>query len=522
MAGYVGRAANRQSMIAIAIMLAILLWAFLGQENFRTVVQTVRSASRPVLEWYFVGIICFFFGAMLWLGVSRYYRVRLGADDEEPEYTLAAWLSMLFAAGTGVGLLFWSIAEPLEHFDSNPFQAGELQNPAALALRLTFFHWGLSGWAIFALIGLCLAYFSFRRNRPLTLRSALEPVIGRHSDGIIGRGFDVVAVIATVFGVTTTLGLGARQVGTGLNEVFGLPGSTWVQLATIAVIIAVATTSVALGLQRGIRRLSEFNVVLAGLLLLFFFVYGPTNHLISMTLEVSGAYLQKLPAQSLFTGATGGADWLNEWTIFYWGWWIAWAPFVGMFIARISRGRTIGEFLLGVFLFPSVFTFIWIGILGGSALHLQGEGVTDLISVVQEDEARALFVTIRELGAPSTLTTLVSGMAILLIAIFFATSADSGTLVINTILSDGSTTPPAWRRISWSIGIGLLTAALILAGGIEILQQTVVLAAVPFSVVLAAMTIGLFRALMSEEQDPRKGRKGRRPRQPWAGTDEPD
>jgi len=517
--GQVERAARRQSAVSIAIIIVLLIWVFLGPQSLKSLVEIARSYTRPFLQWYFVGIVFFFLGAMLWLGSSRFHSIRLGADDERPEYALAAWLSMLFAAGTGVGLLFWSIAEPLLHLADNPFEPGEVQGASVLALRLAFFHWGLSGWAIYALIGLCLAYFAYRKNRPLTLRSALRPLIGEASEGVVGRGFEVVAVVATVFGVTTTLGLGAQQVATGLNEVFGVSESVWIELVVIAVIIGIATTSVALGLQRGIRRLSEFNVVLAGLLLLFFFVYGPTNELLSLTMQATGAYLQNLPTQSLFTGASDGDDWLDEWTIFYWGWWIAWAPFVGMFIARISRGRTIGEFLLAVFLFPTLFTFVWIGVLGGSALQIQTNGIFDLISVVQQDETRALFLTVRQLEAPAELAHFVNGMVILLVAIFFATSADSGTIVINTILSDGDTTPPVRRRVAWSIGVGLLTAGLVLAGGVRILQQTVVLAALPFSVVLMAMSAGLIRALTSEEDGSRKGRKTHRPREPWTGRD---
>jgi choline/glycine/proline betaine transport protein len=347
-------------------------------------------------------------------------------------------------------------------------------------------------------------------------------MLGRAANGPIGRGFDVVAVVATAFGITTTLALGAGQITSGLEETFGVTGSDLLELGLIAAIIAVSTTSVALGLQKGIRRLSEVNILLVALLLLFFLVFGPANQLVATTIEAAGAYLQTLPRQSLFTGATRSEDWLEQWTIFFWGWWIAWAPFVGMFIARISRGRTIGEFLFGVFIVPTVFTVIWFGTVGGAALELQTSGSVDILSAMGDVDARALFITIREIGAPESLVPVVSGLTILLIAIFFATSADSGTLVITTILGGGDERPPMWNRVGWSLGIGVLTAALTFAGDIRIIQSAVVLAALPFSVMLILMCAGLIRALTQEAEGPRQGGKAHRPRQPWTGEDEPD
>ncbi|SFP19106.1 BCCT family transporter [Tranquillimonas alkanivorans] len=515
-------ASDWETLVAVAITLALIGWALIWRSAFTSTVEAAFATVSAFLNWYYVAAVAAFLGAMLWLAVSRYHSVRLGDDGEMPEYAMGAWLSMLFAAGTGVGMLFWGVAEPIMHLQDNPFASDAPGEDQIVALRLAFFHWGLSGWAIYALIGLCLAFFAYRLKRPLTLRSALHPLLGDACDGIVGRAVDVIAVVATVFGVTTTLALGARQMATGLNEVFGIARTDTVELTVVAGIIAIATTSVVLGLKRGIRRLSEFNVLLTFALLLFFLIWGPTNRVLAITLETAGAYLQTLPRQSFFTAATGGDDWMSEWTIFFWGWWIAWAPFVGMFIARISRGRTLGEFFLGVFLFPTIFTFLWFGVLGGTALEMQATGQADIAAATEGEPARALFVTIREVGAPGGVATAVNGMVIFLVAVFFATSADSGTLVVNTILSDGESRPSVVRRVAWSVGIGALTAAMILAGDIEILQRSVVLAALPFTVVLFAMTAGLLAALARERQGVRAGRKQRRPEEPWSGEDRPD
>lgn len=509
------------SVVAAMLLIAVVAWAVAGGDSFGASVEAARAWAGPILNWYYVAVVAGFLGAMIWLGASRYHSVRLGKPGTCPEYKMTAWLSMLFAAGTGVGMLFWGAAEPLRHLQENPF-SHNAEPDAVTALRLAYFHWALSGWAIFALTGLCLAYFHYARDYPLTLRSALFPMLGRAANGPIGLGFDIVAVVATAFGIATTLALGAGQIAAGLEQVFGVSGSTFLKLGIIGGIIAVSTTSVALGLKRGIRRLSEFNILLVALLLIFFLAFGPTNHLAATTIQAAGAYLQTLPRQSLFTGANGGGDWIGKWTIFFWGWWIAWAPFVGMFIARISRGRTIGEFLFGVFILPTVFTIIWFGTVGGTALDLQTSGAYDVISAMGDVDARALFITIDQIGASETLVLIVGGLTIFLIAIFFATSADSGTLVVTTILSGGQEKPPMFTRVGWSIGIGMLTAAMTFAGDIRIVQSAVVLAAFPFSIMLIAMCAGLIRALTNEEEGPREGSKAHRPKQPWTGEDEPE
>jgi len=510
---------------SLGLIAAIVIAAVVWREPFAGGLEAVRGATAAFMAWYYVALVAFFLGFIVWLGMGRYKNVRLGYEHESPEFRTLPWLAMLFAAGTGVGLLFWSIAEPIEHFIANPFvEQGETPHAAAVALRLTFFHWGLSGWAIFAVVGLVLAYFGYRREQPLTLRSSLHALLDERAHGPLGHTVDVFAVLATVFGVATTLGLGAQQIDTGMHALLGTGIGLGHQLVIILVVSAIATVSAISGVRRGVRRLSELNLWLAGLLLAFFAVFGPTWYLFAALVQGIGDYLHQLVALSFYTEAYRQGEWQAEWTVFYWGWWIAWSPFVGMFIARISRGRTIREFVMGVMLVPSLFSFVWIAFLGGTALEIELSGPGGIAEAVERDVTLALYQTIDAMGVSAAAATAASAVATALIAIFFVTSADSGTLVVNTILSDGASESPKRHRALWGLGIGALTAVVLVAGGLEALQSSVIMAALPFSVVMVLMIAGLMAALRQERFAPRTGHKARLPRQPWAGagTDEPD
>jgi len=507
------------TIITIVVMLVSVTLGAGWTEQTAAAIGTARETLNPFLEWYYVILVAVFFVFCLWLGVGRYKNVRLGGDTERPEFTTFSWVAMLFAAGTGVGIIFWSIAEPVMHFDANPFAADGSPESAAVAMRLTFFHWGLPGWSIFGLVGLVLAYFSFRHNLPLTIRSALYPFLGHRIHGPIGDLVDSLAVFGTVFGIATTLGLGVQQMNTGLGQVFDLDTTLTLQLGVTAVIMFIATVSVVSGVKRGVRMLSEANFWLSVVIVLFFLLFGPTHYLFALTIESTGEYLQNLLAMTFYTHANKDTGWQAEWTVFFWGWWIAWSPFVGMFIARISRGRTLREFMLGVLLMPTVITFVWIGLFGGTALHQELFGAGGVVEAVSKDVSIAIFHTIEGMG----LGLLGQGAAVLvtlLIATYLITSANAGTLVINTILANGDTDPPTIHRVIWGVVLALLTGVLLVAGGLETLQAAVILAGLPFSIVMVIMLLGLVRALEHERYAPRPGTRTVAPTEPWVGMDE--
>lgn len=506
----------------IAAMTLVGLWLILGTaktDMIASILSDVRAATESTLGWYYVLVVTLILGVVFWLGFGRYRDVRLGADDERPEFGLISWIAMLFAAGTGVGLLFWSIAEPINHFQGNPFSAEPGTPSAAIdAARLSLFHWGLHGWAIFALVAAMLAYFGYRRNLPLTIRSALYPLIGERIYGWRGDLVDTFAVISTVFGIATTLGLGAAQMNAGLNWLIGVEISTGHQLTIIAVVTVLATFSVVSGVRRGVRWLSIGNMLLGVALLVFFMIAGPTSWLMRFMIQSAGSYGQHLVEMSFWTNVTGASDWQQTWTVFYWGWWLSWAPFVGMFIARISRGRTLREFVFAVLLVPTLISLIWIGALGGTALHNELYGIGGIADAVQRDVTTALYETIEAVAGPG-LSVVVATIATILIATFFVTSADSGVLVITTILSLGRAEPPIVPRIVWSFGIGGLTAVLLAGGGVATLQSAVVIAGMPFSVIILLMAAGFLKALRDEDQAPRPPEKTLLPAEPWTGVD---
>lgn len=509
-------------VVTTSASLLVGIWVVMGAFQTETVTRVlarIRLLVGPTLEWYYVVLVAFILAVVVWLGVGRYRNVPLGTEGEAPEFSFASWIAMLFAAGTGVGLIFWSIAEPVSHFQGNPFSPEAATPDAAVAaMRLSYFHWGLHGWAVFAIVGLVLAYFGYRKQLPLTIRSALHPFLGERIYRWPGDVADTLAVFGTVFGVATTLGLGAAQMNTGLDQLTGVGVSLSHQLVIIAAVTALATISVVSGVRRGVRLLSVGNLWLSVFLLAFFLVFGPTAYLLSFLVQSTGSYLQYIVEMSFWTNTTGESGWQQEWTVFYWGWWLAWSPFVGMFIARISRGRTLREFVFGVLLVPTLFSIVWIGLFGGTALHHELYGAGGISEAVNADVTMALYRTIATLG-PETITTLAAAMATLLIATYFITSADSGTLVITTILSDGNPEPPIAPRIIWGIGVGVLTGVLLAGGGVPTLQSAVVMAGLPFSVVILVMIVGLIRALQDESWGPKPARKSRLSKEPWTGRD---
>lgn len=493
------------TVVSKAIVIVFVLFAILNAELANQTFNTVKDGIIFALKWYYVAIVAFFLFFTTWLLFSPYGQIRLGKDTDRPEFSYFSWFSMLFGAGMGIGLVFWSIAEPITHFQANPFSPEGLTPQAAqTAMRITFFHWGLHPWAIYVIVALALAYFAYRKGLPLTIRSALYPLIGERIYGPIGHAVDILAIFGTVFGMATSLGLGVMQLNTGLNHLFGLEISPLNQVLLITGITGIATVSVVSGVDRGVKLLSEINLWLSLIILAFFFIWGPTRYLLNLFFQSLGDYAGKIIPMSLWTDANKDSGWQGGWTAFYWGWWIAWAPFVGMFVARISKGRTIREFVLGVLLVPTLMAFIWLTLFGGTALHheLHAEvvGQGGIVTAVQDDVTLALYATIEQMHA-GWVGTVATFLATLLIATYFVTSSDSGTLVVNTILTVGDENPPVGHRIFWALSEGAVAGVLVVAGGanaLSALQTASISAALPFSVIILIMIWGLYRALRQE------------------------
>ena len=499
-----------KGMVLVFVVFSI---AFLDQAG--DLYAEVRAWIETTLDWYYILTVCTALFVALFLMGSRYGGIRLGDDDARPEFSNFSWLAMLFSAGLGIGLLFFSIAEPLVYLD-NSASGGYPNNPhadraGALALdvqraehavRVTYFHWGLHAWAVYVIVGLCLAWFGFRKKLPLTLRSALYPVIGERIHGSIGHLVDLLAVFGTVFGVATSLGLGVKQMGAGLNALFGIEPGVVVQIVLIAVISTAATLSAVSGVGRGIRIISEWNIRLTVILLGFFLLWGPSQWLLGFLATTAGDYLWSAIPMGFWTaGKEETATWQSNWTVFYWGWWISWAPFVGMFIARISRGRTLREFVAGAMFAPTAIGVVWIALLGGNAIHQElnaadGAGTAGIMDLVRSGNLEAaLYSTIAAMSDQAWLTWFISALATFLLATWFITSSDSGTLVITTMLSMGDDHPPQRFRVVWGLGQGLVAAVLLLAGGLHALQTASIVAALPVSVVLLFMMFGLLKSI---------------------------
>ena len=477
------------------IIIALLFYTVALPKQAQSLFTLIQASIIDNGSWFYVLSVAFIFFFVVFLGFSRYGDIRLGPDHSTPDYPLATWLSMLFAAGMGIGLMFFGVAEPLMHYLSPPTADTGTVEAVREAMKMTFFHWGLHAWAIYAIVALVLAYFSYRHNLPLTLRSALYPLIGERIYGWPGHLVDIFAVVSTVFGVATSLGLGASQVNAGFSYLFGIDVSSTNQIIIMCGITSLAVISVATGLDKGIKILSETNMILAVVLLLLIFVLGPTVFLMQAYLQNMGDYLADIVHNTFNLFAYKKTDWIGGWTIFYWGWWLAWAPFVGLFIARISRGRTIREFIIGVMLIPTVFTLFWMTIFGNSAIDLvYNQGVVGLSEMVSKDSSVALFVFLENFP----LTTVLSSFSVLMIVIFFVTSCDSGAMVVDMLCSHGRNDTPLWQRVYWAVGIGIVAAILLLVGGLNALQTMTIASALPFTIVLLLAIVGLIKALRIE------------------------
>ena len=477
---------------SVAILTLVLGTTALAPESAGDFFSNVQGGIVAYGSWYYVLIVAVILVSVLVISFSRFGEIKLGPNHAEPDYSLISWFAMLFAAGMGIGLMFFGVAEPVNHFLSPPLGEGGTATAAQESMNLTFFHWGLHAWAIYAVVALILAYFGFRHDLPLTLRSALYPLVGERIYGPLGTAVDVFAIVSTTFGVATSLGFGVEQINSGLNVLFDVPKTISVQVGLVVLTTALATVSVMLGLDAGIKRLSEINIALAVALLVGVLAFGPTVYLLQMFMQNTGGYLAEIVSKTFNLYAYEPTDWLGGWTIFYWGWWISWAPFVGLFIARISRGRTLREFAFGVLAAPTLFTLLWMTVFGNSAISLiLDQGMTDLALAVQQDESVALFRFLETFPAAE----LLSGLAIVMVFVFFITSADSGAMVLNMLSSKGRDDTPLLRRAFWMAMIGASALILMVAGGLPALQTAAIAGALPFSLVVVFAIWGLVRAL---------------------------
>ncbi|WP_462330459.1 BCCT family transporter [Thiohalocapsa halophila] len=482
------------SFVLIVFILLTLMW----QEEAAAFFDGAMSLITGTMGWFLILVSNLFILAALYFALSKFGHIRIGGVDAKPEFTRLGWYAMLLSAGMGIGLMFWSVGEPMYHYQtpSPMFNGIDAETPEAAqaAMGVTYFHWGIHPWAIYAIVALGLAFFAYNRGLPLTIRSVFYPLLGDKIYGFWGNVIDILSVLATLVGLATSLGLGVQQVNAGLNHLFGVGLNTQNQVILIAVITGFATMSVFAGLDAGVKRLSQLNMIMAALLMIFLLVVGPTVYMLSGFSQNLGFYLTILPEMSLWTETFKATNWQGSWTVFYWAWWISWSPFVGMFIARISKGRTVREFIFGVIVIPTLLSFLWMSVFGGAALHLQASGVADIAAAVNDDVAKAMFAMLDNFPIAEVL----SGVAVILVTVFFVTSSDSGSLVVDHLTSGGKLDSPTTQRVFWAIMEGLVAAVLLIGGGLATLQTAAVSTGLPFALVLLVGVYALYVGLNEE------------------------
>lgn len=504
---------TRVFYISAIIALLFIIWGIIPKDilpngNLDNVTSIIQGFLVDKFGWFYLLSATAFLGFAIYLIFSKYGNIKLGRPGDKPEYSYLTWFAMLFSAGMGIGLVFWGAAEPISHFHNPPFGEAETNDAAKAAMQYSFFHWGFHPWAIYATIALALAYFKFRKQAPGVVSAILEPLFGDRIKGGWGTAVDFIVVFATIFGVSTSLGLGAIQISGGLSFVTGIESTITLQLIIIAIVTVLYMTSAMTGLNRGIKYLSNANLMLALLLMLFVLFLGPTNFIMNFFTTTLGSYLQNLPSMSLRMTPFNeeNAEWINGWTIFYWAWWIAWAPFVGTFIARVSRGRTIREFVLGVLLVPTIFGALWFSVFGGSAIHLEADAGANIMQYIESGgEQLALFAVLEQFP----IGIVISVIAILLICTFFITSADSATFVLGMQTTGGSLDPANSVKFIWGIIQSSAAAVLLWQGGLNALQTASIIAAFPFAIIMLLVVISLVKSFRQEAKEIDLGSKRR-------------
>ncbi|GIN72142.1 glycine/betaine ABC transporter [Bacillus sp. J14TS2] len=499
--------------VSLAIVGGLVLLGVIMPTSFERITSVAQSFITDTFGWYYLVLIMVFVIACVYLFVSPIGRIKLGKPDDEPEFSRPTWISMLFSAGMGIGLIFYGAYEPLSHYAiSSP--TGELgtNQGAKDALRFTFFHYGIHGWAIYGVIALVLAYFTFRKGELSLISRTLRPIIGKHADGLVGQIIDVIAVVSTVLGVATSLGFGAMQINGGLSYLFDVPSNFTIQALIIFVVTILFMISALTGLSKGIKILSNVNMGLAAVLFLAVFILGSSVFTLNLFVDSVGEYFQNFINMGLRMAPFDREirSWINDWTIFYWSWWIAWSPFVGVFIARVSKGRTIREFILCVLLIPSLIGFVWFANFGSAAITTEMSGTMSLSSLLPEETLFGVFE-----GFPFSIT--LSILAMILVGTFFITSADSGTFVLGMMTANGVLNPDNKIKVIWGVLLSMTSAALLYSGGLQALQNTMILAALPFSVILIVMLTSLMKALNQEAKELGLGKEIKKEKKKQAG-----
>jgi glycine betaine transporter len=489
--------------ISIGILMTLVILAIMIPDLIEKWTAQIQTIITTTLGWYYLILVTFFVIVCLYFLISPIGRIKLGKQEDKPEFSRPSWLAMLFSAGMGIGLVFWGAAEPLSHYAiSTPTNVNPGTDQAIKdSLRFTYFHWGIHAWAIYGIVALVLAYFNFRHDQPALISSTLKPLFGEKVNGFLGKLIDVIAVIATVIGIATTLGFGAVQINGGLSFLYDVPSGILIQFIIIVIVTVLFLISALTGLEKGIKILSNTNMALAAVLLLGMLILGPTILILNLFTETIGLYIQNLPRMSFRIAPLNEEirNWIHAWTIFYWAWWISWAPFVGIFIARVSKGRSIREFVFGVLLVPTLIGFIWFSTFGGTAIMLEHNNEAVLSNLVTEEVLFAVF-------EHYPFGEILSIIAILLIGIFFITSADSGTFVLGMMTTNGSLNPGNRIKIIWGVMLSIISISLLYTGGLQALQNTMIVTALPFSIIMGLMTISLIKALYKESKELKIGK----------------
>ncbi|MBY0148937.1 BCCT family transporter [Neobacillus niacini] len=488
-------AGNSVFIISLLLTLIFIVWGVFFTDNLTKVTDIIYNGSIDYLGWVYLGATLFFVIFSIYLLFSKYGDIRLGKKTDRPDFNTASWLAMLFGAGMGIGIVYWSVAEPVTHYTTPPYGEGYTVDAANTAMKYTFFHWGLDPWAIYTIIGLALAFFQYNKRLPAAISSAFHPLLGDRIYGPIGKTIDILSIFATVFGIATSLGLGAMQVTAGMHEIFGVPNELFVQLIVIAVATVLFIISINTGLEKGIQYLSNAAMILSFAIMVMILIVGPTMTIIKVFFNTTGLYISDFIHMSLRLRPFGEGEWIASWTLFYWAWWIAWAPFVGMFIARVSKGRTVREFVIGVLIVPTLGTCLWMSIFGGSALEIvQNTGSHDLAKNITENVSLAIFTFFDYLPLSSVLSIL--GFAV--VAIYYITVADTATFVLGMLSEGGTLNPSNKIKMTWGVIQSALAAVLLLAGGLNVLQTASIAAALPFAIIMIIMCFSLVKGLRSE------------------------
>ncbi|MDR7079393.1 glycine betaine transporter [Neobacillus niacini] len=496
---------NSVFIISLLLTLIFIIWGVFFTDNLAKVTDTIYTGSIDYLGWVYLSATLFFVIFSVYLLFSKYGDIRLGKKTDRPDFNTASWLAMLFGAGMGIGIVYWSVAEPVTHYTTPPYGEGYTIDAANTAMKYTFFHWGLDPWAIYTVIGLALAFFQYNKKLPAAISSAFHPILGDRIYGPIGKTIDILSIFATVFGIATSLGLGAMQVTAGMHDIFGFPNTLFVQLVVIVVATVLFIFSINTGLEKGIQYLSNAAMILSFAIMLLILIVGPTMTIIKVFFNTTGLYISDFIHMSLRLRPFGEGEWIASWTLFYWAWWIAWAPFVGMFIARVSKGRTVREFVIGVLIVPTLGTCLWMSIFGGAALEIvQNTGNRDLATYITENVSLAIFTFFDYLPFSSLLSIL--GFAV--VAIYYITVADTATFVLGMLSEGGTLNPSNKIKMTWGVIQSALAGVLLLAGGLNVLQTASIAAALPFTIILIVMCFSLRKGLKSEAEIQRGSKRG--------------